>query len=637
MGNKRSAQRGTLITVLMVLILVFGVLVVSIAANLFQLSLRHQDDAREGARRLAESAVRVLIARLLQDPTLTPAACPSIELTLESYPGARGAAALDPNEASRLSVPLSVNNLTGSGNRPGWGDTVVKAESANVVGVGRYRGREQKIEAILHIPRFPYVVASSVPIRADRLHVFGVNEPSALSSGFGAVPPELKEPGHIATNAPDQTGPSLQLMGDTTIIEGDAQSRGSVEVGPGAVVMGELRPLAELAPLPQIDVRSLDTATRPGVSTLTGGALGATTLSGFNRRAGNLSIDGGLALNGGVLFVDGTVSIRGGLSGTGAVIATGPVRVEGGGSLSGLNGTAVIASGAIELQGSSSQQADFRGLLYTEGDLNCRYTNVAGSVVVNNPNPAGGVDLERSTLVESPALGLVTVPVVTTVPGPAGGLTPFPPTLHANLITSGDPYGFGVGAVTQTLSGTTQTAPVLFTANMNGPREDYSAPPAGFPVTHPPTAAEPWYEIGVPNPMPADPVNLGSIRVNNPDPAGECDSIDSNGVGWQNAFRGDFTDRDSARAALIQVAQDWGSSNATAATDQFLSDAAQWMIDEAPEIVRIWNENSRLLAQSTGSSAGTGPGIRTVLIWQLDLSQFYNLSDRIRLLSWREL
>lgn len=633
-GRKRSRQRGSLSTTLLLFILVVGVMVVSTATTLFQLNLRHEDDARDGARRLAESAARLMMARLLADPTLNAATCPTVEITLPSYAGSEGMAALDASAAARLEIPLSVNNLTGSGSLPGWGDTVVAAETANIVGVGRYRGHEQRIEAILHRPRFPYVVSSSVPIRASGLHVFGVSDPSVLQMGFASVPPELKVPGHVVTNASDRTGPSLQLLGSTTLIEGDAQSRGTLEIGSGAVVTGELRPRADLAPLPRIDVLNLDTARRPGVSVLDSGSLGATTLSGFNRRAGSLAISGGLTLDGAVLYVDGPVSIQGGLNGTGAVIANGRVRIQGGGALSGLTGTAVIAKDDISLEGSSQQRAEFRGLMYTEGSLACRHVNVAGSVVVNSQRSDGRVDLESAALAENAEAGVVTVPVVTNVPGPPGGLTPFPPTLHANLIADGDRYGFGVGPVMQTVRGTSDTAPVLFTANMNGPAEDFTTPPAGYPVTHPPTSAEPWYEIGVPNPMPADPISLGSIRVNNPDPGGECDDVGTSGDGWQRAFRGDFTDRESARAALVQVAEAWGSSDADAATDRFLDDAARYMVDTTPEIVRIWNQNSRSLAQRGG---GPGGGTRTVTNWQLDLNQFFNVADRIRLLSWRQL
>ncbi|MGE0487705.1 MAG: hypothetical protein AB7S38_00675 [Vulcanimicrobiota bacterium] len=630
--------RGTLSNVLVILVLVVGVLAVASAATLFQLGLTHQDNARDGARRLAESAVQATVARLLQDPLLDGSSLPSVEVSLPSYPGAIGAVALDSGEAGRLGVPLSVNNLNGGGDRPGWGSTVVRAQTANLVGVGRYRGREHKLEVILHVPRFPYVVSSSVSITGDKLHVFGVSDPTALNGGF-AVPPNQREPGHIVTNAPDQTEPSLKLIGGTsTIIEGDAQSRGTVDVAPGVEVRGEQRSMADLVPLPQIDIATLDTASRPGVSVISSGSLGATTLSGFHRRSGDLTISGGLALDGGIVYVDGGVTVDGGLSGSGAVIATGPVTVRGGGALTGSSGTAVVAGGNINLEGTSDvQEADFRGLLYTEGNLLARFTNVAGSVVVNNPNPNGSVKLEESTLVESADIGSISVPVTTMVPGPTGGLTPLPPTLHANLMTMGDPYGFGVAPITQDVGSTGSTAPVLFTANMNGPREDYSTPPNGYPVTHPPTAAEPWYEIGVPSPMPADPITLGSIRINNPNPAGPADTVDANGEGWQDAFLGDFTDRASARAALVSVANDWGSPNADAATDAFLDAAAQHVVDTAPEFVTTWNANSRALGEAVVSGTGTGPLVPMVIMWQLDLSQFYNLADRIRILSWRDL
>ncbi|NDD28235.1 MAG: hypothetical protein EB084_08230 [Proteobacteria bacterium] len=397
----------------MLILLAFGVLVVSTASTIFSLNVRYEDDARDGAKRLAESAARLMIARLVAKPALQGAECPSIRVSLESYDGGTGVAVLDAAVAERLGVPKSVNNLTGSGSVPGWGETVVAAETACIVGIGRYRDREVRTEAVLHVPKFPYVVSSSVPVRAEGVHVFGVRDPSALKAGFDAVPPEAKTPGNIVTNAFDSQGPALKLAGSNTLIEGNAQSRGTLELVSGAVVKGELRPLSDIAPLPRIDIGSLDTGHRAGVSRIEKATLGETSLSGFNRRSGNLAIDGGLNLDGGVLYVDGAVSIQGGLSGAGALIATGPVGIEGGGSLSGASGIAVVAGGDIHLQGTPSERAEFRGLLYAEGGLTCEHANIAGSVVVNCSSGSARVQMKSVTLAQSPEVGSVSVSVVT--------------------------------------------------------------------------------------------------------------------------------------------------------------------------------------------------------------------------------
>jgi hypothetical protein len=639
-GGLRTGQRGSIAQVLFFMLLVLSMLVVSAVGTLFQMRLNRQDQAEDGARRLAEAAIQVTIARILKNPDLAPADLPVVELPLASYPDGQGLLALDPGAASALSIPFSVNNLKGGGAVAGWGSTVVAQQTASLVGVGRYMGRESKVEVVLHLPRFPYVVSSTVPIEAiDGLQVFGVNDPSALSMGFGAIPPELREPGHIVTNSEDQGAAALQLNGAATLVEGDAQSRGTVSVGGGARVLGEQRPQADLAPIPAVDVAGLDTASRPGVNVIAPGAYGATTLSGFNRSTGNLAIAGGATLDGGILYVDGSVSIDGGLTGNGAIIASGSVQVRGGGALTGANGAAILSQGGITLQGTPSQRSEFRGLLYSEGNLDALDANIAGAVVVNNPDPSGSVQLEQVTLAESQQLAVISIPVLTTLPGTPAGMVAGPATLHANL-PDVNPPSYDAGPRNQYLTDGSGPYPVRFTANMNGPRPDYTTPPPGYTVTHQPTPDEPYYQIGPPDPMPADLVTLGSIRINNLNPDGPADSYDADsGLAWQNAHSPDYTDSASARAALIDAATAWGDSNPAQHTDDFLAAAANHTLSTMDEFIDSWNSNAQLLATVDGNTEyvpGSDP-ITILTIWQLDLSQFYNLAEGIRILSWRQI
>lgn len=644
--RKQLCKRGSIANALMMTVLTFGLLMVAAGASIFQFNMSNQDGTQDGARRLAEAAVQTTIARLIKKPDVDATTLPSLQMQLESYPGGQALLAFDSAQANSWQIPLSVNNLQRAGNLPattslpGWGSTVVQPETANLVGVGRYRGQECRVEAVLYLPKCPYVVASSVPILAQGgLQVFGINDPSALANGFQNIPASAIEPGHIVTNADDNLTEALRIYGPGTRIEGDAQSHGRLDVS-GATVIGEQRPHAELVPMPQIDIPGLNTTNKTGNSVLTtnnNAPLGPTTLTGYNSHEGDLEINGGLTLTGGVLWVNGSLKVQGGLNGKGAVIANGTIQLDGGGAMTG-DGAALVAQGPIQLNGTVGQRTEFRGLIYTEGNLSCRYANISGAVVVNNPDPAGAAYMEQVSMAESQQLASINVPIVVRVPGSPGvpGMQGFPPTLHANLPTGGDPYGYGVGAVTQYLGGT--GAPTLFTANMNGPREDYTVPPAGYPVTHQPTPAEPWYEIGVPNPFPSDPVTLGSIRINNPDPNGSLSSIDNDGYGWQSAYE-QYTDRASARSALIRIAQAWGSGNAQAATDAFLDAADQKTISEAPQFVQIWNYNSKLLGQSNINNPGQPPTPGSILFtnFSMDLSQFFKVSDRIRVLSWREI
>ena len=642
--RKRSSRLGSLANTLVVLVLILGMLVVAAGASLFQVNLGRQEQAREGSRALAESAAQVMMARLIKDPNLSATSTLDggnfpIRLSLPSYPGGEGLATLHPTTAAALGIPVSVNNLLQSGATSGWGTTNVAPETANIVGVGKYRGSEARVEVILYLPKFPYVVSSSVPLQGDGLEVFAVDDPSVLDSGFNPTP-DQRRPGHIATNAVDAAGVAAMVLGGGSLIQGDAQSRGTVDPQ-SATITGEIRNYADVAPIPSITLSDFDPATMPGTTPnpLPPSLAGGTPLSGFHRSSGPLSVTGSLQLSGGFVFVDGAVTVSGGIEGNGALIATGPVTISGGGSaLSGANGAAILSGGDVSITGTApADRQQFRGLIYTEGDLTTRNVNVAGAVAVNKPGGAGAASFYQSTLVESRQLGVVQVPVTRTLPGTPAGMASLPPTFHASI--QGNNY-FNLAPVTQVVGSGPGTANVVMTANMNGPREDYTTPPPGFDITHRPTAAEPYYQIALPATMPADPTSLGSIRINNLNPSGPCDSVDADGNGWQSAYAGDFTDRASAASALIQAAQDWGASDPVGMTNQFLDDALQdYVNNKLPLIVTAWNNNARLLgtAGPTTTYVPGSPSITIPSVVTLDFSRFYNLSDRIKVLSWREI
>lgn len=645
----RKRRAAALLNVLMLGVLAFGLLVVPMANWVFQSNIDRAATAKDGARRLAEAAAHLAVARLIKDPSLNGGTLPSLNITLPSYPDGRGLVALDSQKASDFQIPWSVNNLAGSGPIPGRDGVAVPQEKACIVAVGRYLGREARVEVVLNVPAFPYVVGSSVPVTAvDGLKVFGIRSPAALASGYSAIPDSEKVPGHISTNAADP-GPSqkaLQLKGSGTSIEGDAQAKGGISVSNGAVVKGELRPGAQSAPLPKVDLNTLDTISRPGCNAISAASLSGAQLSGFNRRAGDLSLVGGLDLQGGVLYVDGNLTIQGGIKGKGAVIATGTVNVQGGSSLTGDSQTAVVAGGSVSLQGVQGQPSEYRGLVYTEGNLDCRFTNIAGTVVVNNSNPSGSTYLEQVSMAESSALSTLSMQVTSTVNSPG---TPRDPRLQS-------PPGMRVYAnssATAGLTGPTLPAPDGTNQEIKpefvwypkqGDGSDMAIPP-GFVVTHPNTTPnEPWIEIAPVNPLPADKVALGGVRqinLNPNDPVTGTTNFNLRTVYIQGTNQ-EFATEADLRAGMAQAIATWFPSctDASARVDSYINDLNNQMPAYMQAVADAYNFNSKLIATSPQNSVSLGTAASSTSVttpWKLDLGDFYNLADRIRILSWKEI
>jgi hypothetical protein len=95
--------------------------------------------------------------------------------------------------------------------------------------------------------------------------------------------------------------------------------------------------------------------------------------------------------------------------------------------------------------------------------------------------------------------------------------------------------------------------------------------------------------------------------------------------------------RAAALAAIASRANAWAGPIDNTQINTFLDGAEQRVRDLLPEYVRIFNENSRYLGRNGITIRPGGQGYSSREGWRLDLSTFYNLSDRVRILSWREL
>ncbi|MFN8606706.1 MAG: hypothetical protein U0931_04190 [Vulcanimicrobiota bacterium] len=640
----RRAGGFALIQVTLLSVLGAVVALCALSQWIFQSQIDRLAVSRDGARRLSEAALNLTIAKLLKDPNLDGNTLPLVQVELPSYPEAIGYAALNSSQARSLAIPLSVNNLKGNLSVAGRDGNPVAAASACLVGVGRFRGREVRIEALLYRPAFPYVISSNLSVNAiSGLKVFGVSTPGALEAGYDPASNPDKLPGHIATGALDQPGrKALQLQGVGTVIEGDAQASGSVQVDAPAQVNGSIRPQADAPGLPQIDINSLDTSSKPGNTPLTSNNLNAPNLSGFNSRNGDLQVQNGLKLSGGVLFVKGDLDIQGGVQGKGAIIATGSIHVAGGSSLSGDNQTAIVAGGSVSLQGSApTSKSEFRGLVYSGGNLNCKYTNIAGAVVVNSPDSSGSVTLEEASLVESAPLAQINIDVQTSSYSSSSGRDPrLQSPQQIRGYASGNAFSGLVGPMLPVPSGGLQevrTEFVWYPARGDG--SDMQIPP-GFRVTQ----TTPWVEIA-PDPI-TDAAALGSVRQINVSPNDPVTGTTQFGQ-YQNGFyitgnNRELADEAGLRAAMADAFSQWfpGCSDANQRIDSYISDLHAQLPAYLQDVANCYNANSKLIATSPPGSVSLGTvtvSATASVPWKLDLGDFYNFADQVRIKSWLEL
>lgn len=609
-------KRGSsLINVLFLSIALFGLLFATSSTWLFQLGLSSRSEAQEGCRRLAEATAQTAVARLLKQNN---AQLPDLSVSLPAYPGGQGLLSTDTGRAQNLGIDNSANNLTGSlGSSASarWGRVAVPRERACLVAVGRWRGQEQRIEVMLHVPSFPYVLGSSVPLKGQNLTVFAVAAQADLDGGIANVAEDKKEPGHLVTNALDDGEVAALLLDGQTTIEGDAQSRGSIDRTRTVHIKGEERPRAEQVPLPDINFAALDPIGRSEKTDITTATLtNPPQFEGIYRAPQSLTISGGLDLNGAVVYVDGSVTVDGGIRGKGALIATRDVIVRGESAFTGDQQAGIVAGGNVQLHGAPS--AEYRGLIYTEGNLDVRDIQVAGSVVVNNPAPTGLSQFTDSGLVQTPGAGRLRFPITTSSPGTPPGL---------GAVADFNYHAYAWGAAFDVGSGQP-----WMDIKMKWDPMNYDDPdPNLFKITHPKTQQEPWVEIGPPDSAPADMVGYGKLRI------GVCQPGSGNlqpGESWQEE-----RSRAASSGAIMSRANAWSGGIDQAMVDAYLDGAEQRVRDLLPEYIRVFNENSRSLGQRGITLTPGTPGYTRTEDWILDLSTFYNLADRIRILSWRTL
>ena len=297
------------------------------------------------------------------------------------------------------SFPYSVNNVEGDSD-VGYGGRSVPSGSIHAVITGFCRGQFRSLEVVIDKPSFPFALASSGPIKSsDPLTVYGIRSTSNLD--------EAERPGHVVSNS--IYGIEVDAVdGSSTQINGYIKSIGPIQVDLPAEVTGGLRPFSDITELPRVDFSEFRNQGSDGVAQIMDEELyseaGVHVLDISYHSPHDLTFHGPVEMRNGFLWVKGDLVINGPLYGKGAIVVEdGNLQIRGGverSILAGLGDVAILSQGDIRISGSGNF---FRGVLYSEGNLDLDNVGVLGAVIANSDDPTKGkADLEKVTIIANP-------------------------------------------------------------------------------------------------------------------------------------------------------------------------------------------------------------------------------------------
>lgn len=393
-----------------------------VSLHLFHLNAGTRYSNAQRARNLAESALNRATWMVIQNPDLGTASSsldPNVRVQHQGGPsGSYGLVCFDPAQATAQGVGHSLNNLENDASAAGWDQRVVPGQAVHLVGRGHCGGVDVHLEAIIHVPRYPYALSSSGPIASPGgLLVGSVANAGDAAGGVDQIPPDKLLPGHLATNGLDAGGTAaLALQGPDILITGDARAVGSVDRDANVEIRGAVRPFDDPVPLPDIDVASYDPTGRPGLQNLTAAPA---LLQGRARWQGTAQVNGDLVLQDALLYVDGDLTVTGGIRGKGAVVVTGTTSILSGSALDSSNAVALVSGDTLTVNGNQRGSSYFQGILYTEGDLIANDITLMGAVIGNSSGPQGSrLSLRNADIIQVPELTAISF--TPSIPGATG-------------------------------------------------------------------------------------------------------------------------------------------------------------------------------------------------------------------------
>lgn len=317
-------------------------------------------------RNLAEAVVQEAWLKLRHDRSWGLAGDEVIQITLPGDEQAQGVLQFQGADSSH-------NNLEGDFAIPGWLGLTVPPHCAQLIGVGRCRGVEVRVQVMLKSAGFPYAVACQGPFVST-----GGTRISA------SLDPTENSPADMACNAADET--AVQL-GPESWVAGDLRSAGGIVLAPQSKVVGQTLPYSDAVALPTIELSQFDPASHAIPFQNLPVQLSSQTVVGECRCSSDLNVAGDLTLDGATVYVQGNLIVTGSLRGNGLVVVRGNVDVRGSTVLDTAHHAVLLSGGNVNLRGNGADASSFSGLVYSEGSFCAEQVSMIGVFIAHGSQP----------------------------------------------------------------------------------------------------------------------------------------------------------------------------------------------------------------------------------------------------------
>jgi len=288
----------------------------------------------------------------------------------------------------------SINNIDGSYTGRGYGEQPLPLGTVQLVANISARNHLYHEVVVVSKAPYPYVVSTSGSFASSGSLLLGnLRSLSDLNDGLQAS--ELLK-GQLLANG------SLSMVAPAQVA-GDLKTAGSASVGGVTFLTGGYEEHVKPEDIPHLDLAKYDPAGKPEIVEYRASEIGLNplTVAGLMRVSGTTALQRKLTLNGGVLFVDGDLRLDQGVEGYGAVFCTGSMVVRGGSDLGSDSLCALVAGRDLSVSGAGADRTQFRGLVYSAGEIKVSQITVVGSLVGSSTAEAS-MSVENANLVYDP-------------------------------------------------------------------------------------------------------------------------------------------------------------------------------------------------------------------------------------------
>ncbi|MHC9541186.1 MAG: hypothetical protein AB9903_16915 [Vulcanimicrobiota bacterium] len=367
-----------------VLMIVGIVLVISLSAasiSIFQLNVAQNISNATLARMAAQSELNHVLFNVIKDSAYGTHS----EREVWNDPNSRALAVVNFSISTSGDEPLSINNLNGSDQKPGWNGRTVPANSIHMVAKGTAGNVTKYLEMIVKKAEFNYALIASGEIDSENypIHITGVSCSGVYQPGQTTG----DRPGNIHSN---NTGTAIKAPSGT-YITGTATAMGSIQIAQPSAVKGGIRSnLDKEVEIPSMSTASFDPKNQNGVVLIDSGSYNGLILNSLHRCDGAISVSGDIAMDNAVLFTEGDITVNGKVTGHGALITKGCITVLKSSNFSSTNKLAIVADGDVTVKGEKREESYFQGLIYTHGNFTGEKFTVLGNVIAQSANTFKG-------------------------------------------------------------------------------------------------------------------------------------------------------------------------------------------------------------------------------------------------------